>query len=261
MTQSLVRRGTGVLFALALVAAPAVAQQPAPQGPQWLNADTSKKVNQSNFRALDEWPTANEYRTGSGSPGPKYWQQQVDYLVRTSLDTASHKVTGTERITYHNNSPDQLGYLWFQLDQDIDKADSRAAAAARALPKTINPAARRFLFPEEITDPGYTITRVQLVDAKGKKTDAKTYRNGTQLRVDLAEPLATGKVAMVEIDWSYPVPERGRNGRGGREKLKDGWLYEIAQWFPRPCMTTTTGGRTSSSTGRGSSTSSSATTT
>jgi hypothetical protein len=236
MTQSLVRRGTGVLFALALVAAPAVAQQPAPQGPQWLNADTSKKVNQSNFRALDEWPTANEYRTGSGSPGPKYWQQQVDYLVRTSLDTASHKVTGTERITYHNNSPDQLGYLWFQLDQDIDKADSRAAAAARALPKTINPAARRFLFPEEITDPGYTITRVQLVDAKGKKTDAKTYRNGTQLRVDLAEPLATGKVAMVEIDWSYPVPERGRNGRGGREKLKDGWLYEIAQWFPRAAV-------------------------
>ena len=231
------RAATGL--ALVVVSTtPSRAQQPTqtPVGPQWLNADTSKKVNQSNFRALEEWSTPNEYRTGSGSPGPKYWQQQVDYLVKTSLDTATHKVTGSERITYHNNSPDPLGYIWLQLDQDIDKADSRAALASRALPKTIPERARRFLFPEESGEGGYAITRVQLVDAKGKKTDARTYHNGTQLRIDLAEALVTGKSALVEIDWAYVVPERGRNGRGGREKLKDGWLYEIAQWFPRAAV-------------------------
>ena len=101
-------------FALVVVAthsAPLAAQQPAPgpQGPQWLNADTSKKTNQSNFRMLEEFPSPNEYRTGSGSPGPKYWQQQVDYTVKTSLDTTNHKVTGSERITYHNNAPVVLG--------------------------------------------------------------------------------------------------------------------------------------------------------
>ena len=222
---------------LACLALPAVAQQPAapagPVGPQWLNADTSKKVNQSNFRALEEWATPNEYRTGSGSPGPKYWQQQIDYVIRTSLDTAAHRVTGSERMTYHNNSPDALGYIWLQLDQDIDKADSRAALSARVLPRTIPPAARRFLFPEISAEAGYTISRVQLVDAAGRKVDAKTHHNGTQMRIDLAAPLATGKVATIEIDWSYVIPEQSRNGRGGREKLKDGWLYEVAQWFPR----------------------------
>ena len=204
-------------------------------GPQWLNADTSKRVNQSNFRGLDEWATPNEYRTASGSPGPKYWQQQIDYVIKTSLDTVNHRVTGTERMTYHNNSPDQLGYIWLQLDQDIDKADSRAALSARALPRTISPQARAFLFPDvqPTKDTGYTITRVQLVDAAGKKTDAATYHNGTQMRIDLAAPLATGKSASIEIDWSYSITEQSRNGRGGREKLKDGWLYEVAQWFPR----------------------------
>ncbi len=221
------------IFALVPVAR---AQQPVPAGPvgpQWLNADTSKKVNQSNFRALDEWGTPNEYRTGSGSPGPKYWQQQIDYVIRTSLDTAIHRVSGSERMTYRNNSPDHLGYIWLQLDQDIDKPDSRAALSARALPKQVPPAARRFLFPEITADAGYTISRVQLVDAAGKKTDAKTYQNGTQLRIDLATPLLGGQAAIVEIDWAFTIPEQSRNGRGGREKLKDGWLYELAQWFPR----------------------------
>ncbi|MGE0439207.1 MAG: M1 family metallopeptidase [Gemmatimonadales bacterium] len=212
------------------------AAQSRPQGPQWLNADTSKKVNQSNFRALEEWQTPNDYRNAAGGPGPKYWQQQVDYVIRTSLDTTAHRVTGTERITYHNNSPDELTYLWFQLDQDIDRADSRAALASRALPRTIPAAARRFLFPEVAEDAGYTISRVQLVSAAGRKTDAGTFRNGTQLRVDLAAPLATGRTAVIEIDWSFVIPEQSRNGRGGREKLSDGWLYEVAQWFPRAAV-------------------------
>jgi len=207
-----------------------------PQGPRWLNADTSKKTNQSNFRTLEEWPAPNEYRTGSGGPGPKYWQQKVDYVIRTTLDTAAHRVTGSERITYHNNAPEKLGYIWLQLDQDIDQKDSRAALSQRAFARQLSPQTRAFLFPETEAQGGYTITRVQLVDATGKKTDAKYYHNGTQMRVDLAAPLGTAQAAMVDVDWSYVVPERGRNGRGVREKVKDGWLYEVAQWFPRAAV-------------------------
>jgi hypothetical protein len=226
---------------LALLAGPtvsAVAQQApsAPRGPQWLNADSTKRTNQSNFRALEEWPAPNEYRNAAGSPGPKYWQQQIDYVIRTTLDTVEHKVTGTERMTYHNNSPDRLAYVWVQLDQDIERTDSRAALAQRALPRNIPEQARRFLAPEPVTNGGYTIPRVQLVAADGKKTDAKFFRNGTQMRIDLATPLATGQKAVIEIDWSFIVPEGGRNGRGVREKVRDGWLYEIAQWFPRAAV-------------------------
>ena len=223
------------LWLPAAVSAQATPPRP-PQGPQWLNADTSKKVNQSNFRSLDEWPAPNEYRTASGSPGPKYWQQQVDYVIRTSLDTSTHRVTGSERITYHNNSPESLPYLWFQLDQDIDKPDSRSALSQRALPRSIPPQARQFLFPEIEENGGYTLGRVQLVDVRGRKVDAATYHNGTQLRVDLATPLAPGQQVVLEIDWAFTVTESSRNGRGGREKLADGWLYEVAQWFPRAAV-------------------------
>lgn len=235
MSRPTVRRLATVL----LVAGPLAlqAQQPAgPRGPQWLNADTSKKVNQSNFRALEEWPAPNDMRNATGGPGPRYWQQKVDYVIRVTLDTVAHKVTGSERMTYRNNSPDRLGYVWIQLDQDIERTDSRAALSQRALPRTIPAQARAFLAPEPVTNGGYTITRVQLVNAAGARTDARWSRNGTQMRVDLAAPIATGQAAQIEIDWSFIVPEAGRNGRGVREKVKDGWLYEVAQWYPRAAV-------------------------
>ena len=74
----------------------------------WLNADTSKKVNQSSFRALEDWPAPSDLRRASGAPGARYWQQQVDYVIKVSLDTTTHRVTGSEVVTYHNNSPDKL---------------------------------------------------------------------------------------------------------------------------------------------------------
>ena len=93
------------ILAIALLVVGAVSAQaqrptppPAQNGPQWLNADSSKKVNQSNFRGMEQWPTPNEYRSGSGAPGPKYWQQKVDYVMRAALDTVRHEITGHERI-------------------------------------------------------------------------------------------------------------------------------------------------------------------
>ncbi|HEX5633001.1 MAG TPA: hypothetical protein VFX50_07220, partial [Gemmatimonadales bacterium] len=221
-----------VLALLAAAAAPAGAQQ-------WLTAPGAK-TNQSSFRALDEWPDPSEYRNAGGSPGPKYWQQQVDYVIRTSLDTAANKLTGSERVTYHNNSPDELRYVWFQLDQNIDDpAVSRAIQASPALPPKLSPMARRFLAPEIPAGMGNKITRVQVASYAGKSAkagalaDVEWAVNGTVMKVPLPRPLPSGGKVDIEIDWSYLVPEQSRNGRGVREKVKDGWLYEMAQWFPR----------------------------
>jgi hypothetical protein len=215
-----------VLVALGLACVPlAVPAQ------NWVkNGDA--KTNQSSFRAIDEWPDPNDLRNASGSPGSRYWQQQVDYVIQASLDTVNQSVSGTERVTYHNNSPDRLGYVWFQLDQNIDNPTSRANAIAGALPPSIPPQARRFLAPEPF-DGGHRITRVALVDAKGVRSSARYLINGTVMKVHLAQPIGTGQSATIEIDWSFNVPEGGRNGRGAKELVKDGWMYELAQWFPR----------------------------
>jgi hypothetical protein len=223
-------------FAAALLLLPA-ALPTVLEAQQWLNAEPNPKVNKSSFRALDEWPSPNDFRDASGSPGPRYWQQRVDYVIRTTLDTTTHSVKGSERITYHNNSPQPLGYLWFQLDQNIEAKTSRANMTKSALPATMSPQARRFLLPEEEPVGGYDITRVALVSVNGQTAKPARYIiNGTQMRVNLDTPIPTGGKAVVDIDWSFVVPEGGNNNRGVRELVKDGWIYEIAQWFPRAAV-------------------------
>jgi hypothetical protein len=221
--------------AACLAATPARAQ-----GPQWLNADTTKKVNQSNFRAIEQWATPNEYRTGSGRPGPRYWQQKVDYAITATLDTTRHLLTGRERVTYHNNSPDALGYLWFQLDQNVEKPDSRAALSARPIPKSVSglsPAAQRLLgLVPDTSTLGMKIDGVSVVTARGA-VPATFTENGTSMRVELPAAIATGGQVVLEIRWHYVVPENGRNTqRNARDKVRDGWLYEIAQWYPRAAV-------------------------
>lgn len=201
------------------------------QAQQWLHDDGSK-TNRSIFRVIDELPDPNDYRNAAGMPGPRYWQQQADYRIRVSLDTATHTVTGSERITYHNNSPDVLRFLWIQLDQNQTSVEhSRSLAAQGALPQQISPQARRFLGlggGPNVT--GYNLTRVQLVRADGSLVDARHRINNTVMRVDLEQPLAPGGVQELDIDWHHVVPD---GGRGAKEKVTDGWIYENAQWFPR----------------------------
>jgi hypothetical protein len=196
---------------------------------QWLHDDGSK-TNKSMFRLLEEWPDPNDYRNAAGQPGPRYWQQQADYRIRVALDTTDHSVHGSERITYHNNSPDVLRFLWIQLDQNQASTEhSRSAAARGALPKQVSPQARRFLGLGD-TEFGYTLTRVQLVRPDGTLADADYRINSTIMRVNLEEPLAPGAVQELEIDWHHIVPN---SGRGAKELVTDGWIYENAQWFPR----------------------------
>jgi hypothetical protein len=199
------------------------------QGQYWLHDDGSE-TNRSIFRPIDEWPDPNEFRNAAGAPGYAYWQQQADYVIEAELDPENHVLHGSERITYHNNSPDPLGYLWLQLDQNVRSLEnSRTYQTQSALADEVSPAFRRFIGLTPF-DGGYTIDRVQLVAADGSLVDADYRINSTIMRVNLPEPLEPGTVMEFEIDWSFPVPDRGR---GGKELVSDGWIYEMAQWFPR----------------------------
>ena len=234
-----------LILALSSFAMPVAAQRgmpPTTNTPQWLNADTSKKTNQSNFRAIEQWPTPNEYRTASGAPGPKYWQQKVDYVIKAALDTVKHEISGTERVTYHNNSPSPLGYLWFMLDQNVEKQDSRAHVSMRPLPKglaSMSGQALRLLdlTGEEAQTLGMRVSRVRTLDAAGGFKDAPFWVNGTAMRVELPAAVASGAATQLELEWAYRVPEIGLNNqRNARDHVKDGWEYEMAQWYPRAAV-------------------------
>jgi len=180
------------------------------------------------FRPL-EWPDPTSLRNAAGSPGPSYWQQQVDYRIDARLDTVEHKIFGSEHITYTNNSPDRLRYLWVQLDQNVRSIEhSRAYQTEGALPEQLSARALQFLGRAPF-DGGNNITRVQVVDG-GTPADTRYIINGSEMRVDLLQPLESGEAVEFEIDWDYRIPD---DGRGGKERVDDGWLYEMAQWFPR----------------------------
>ncbi len=193
----------------------------------------SKTHPSDKFRQLEEWlPTPNEQRTASGAPGNRYWQQRADYTIAVELDDTNQRITGTETVTYHNNSPDTLSYLWLQLDQNIWAKDSDTYKTQNApnferLPFGVleNLVNRNF-------DGGYRITAVR--DAKGAALPYTIVK--TMMRVDLRAPLASGQSVGFSVDWNYNInDQRNIGGRTGYEFFPaDGnYLYEIAQWFPR----------------------------
>lgn len=217
---------TRVLCAALLCAAVATEGQ----AQQWLHAEDGARTNQSMFRPLEDWPAPNDYRTAAGSPGSRYWQQRVDYQIETALDTTNHVVSGSERITYHNNSPDVLEYLWIQLDQNVRSIEhSRSYAARPALPEKVSPQFLQYVGVEPF-DGGFELSRVQLIDAQGQRVDARHLINNTIMKVHLLEPLPPGGTAQLEMDWRFVVPDQAR---GAKERVRDGWLYEAAQWYPR----------------------------
>src|SRR5438094_4101081 len=206
------------MLALALVLA--ALQQPV-VGPTTLPPQVG---DTSPFRRL-ALPAPTPIREGSGAPGPRYWQQRADYTIRASLDTATHTIAGAETIRYTNNPPDPLRYLWLQLDQNIYKASSRGAF--------LNPTDARFA--GRGFEGGYTIDYVRAVRRIGRaagRVPLATTLNGTMLRADLDRPLASGGQAELELAYRFEVPEHGSD-RMGREQLAGGWLYEVAQWYPR----------------------------
>lgn len=192
---------------------------------------------QGKFEQLGQiLPTPNEYRTGSGSPGPLYWQQKADYVIDVELDDEHQRITGRETITYHNNAPENLNYLWLQLDQNILSPDNlttqtkatkiQDASTTRDIAKDLN------VLP---FDGGYKIKSV--LDLNGKPIPYTI--NKTMMRIDLPQPLGTGKSYSFSIEWSYNIGDRMIDDqRSGLEYFEadKNYLYTIAQFFPRMCV-------------------------
>lgn len=180
-----------------------------------------------------ELPTPNTYRNASGAPGKDYWQQRADYSIDVELDDVNRRIIGRETITYTNNSPDQLKYLWVQLDQNMRAKDSDTPLIESGEMKTeISGKNLQKLTQNFDYDGGYKISEVS--DAK-KETLNYTI-NKTMMRIELPEPLANGESFTFNIAWSYNVQDRmNMGGRSGYEYFPkdDNNLYTIAQWFPR----------------------------
>ena len=171
------------------------------------------------FRPLP-LPAANQYRTGSGRPGPAYWQQRVDYRIAATLDTARGEIRGRETVHYTNNSPDALGYVWMHLEQNICGPGSITEKLDQP---PIVFLGSTFDFTCKGFRGGVTLERVSV---SGRTIRPDVF--GTTMRIDLPRPLATGRAVDIDIVWRFLVPPYGA-GRMGR----DGPLYEIAQWYPR----------------------------
>jgi hypothetical protein len=162
-------------------------------------------------------------RNGSGAPGPRYWQNRADYDLRATLDTAAKSVSGEMTLRYTNNSPDTLTFVWLQTEQNAFRPNS--------LNSYIFPQNSRFGgrdFPG-----GYTFSKIEQVQAgaagaRPRRTALTVRDNETMTKLALAEPLAPGKTATIEIAYKFAVPEHGADRMG-----RDGALYEIAQWYPR----------------------------
>lgn len=178
-------------------------------------------------------PGANEYRTASGAPGSKYWQQRADYTIEAELNDDGQRISGRETITYYNQSPDDLAYLWLQLDQNIrsDKSDTKLVSSSSM---SRNMSGKRLV---TLTgDPGYSggfnIHSIQ--DAKGNPLPY--FINKTMMRIDLPYPLHSGEAYSFEVGWSFKINDRMvEDGRSGYEYFPEdnNYIYTIAQWFPR----------------------------
>ncbi|HEX4946259.1 MAG TPA: aminopeptidase, partial [Blastocatellia bacterium] len=194
----------------------------------------SKNSPVDKFRQLEEiLPTPNEQRTGSGAPGHQYWQQRADYVMEVELDDKNQRLTGSETITYYNQSPDVLTYLWLQLDQNHFRQDADAKLT-QTVPKNLNnltlPMIAAMTSPRD--EFGYNITAVK--DAKGAPLAHAIVK--TMMRVDLKEPLKPKQSVTFAIDWNFKIVEAKKFGaRSGWEYFaQDGnYLYGLAQFFPR----------------------------
>jgi Peptidase family M1 domain len=221
-------RSSSAGLALSLLAAPLAAQgsPTAPTAPAAGNPEPA-------FHRL-ELPTPNEIRTGSGAPGRGYWQQRADYVIRATLDTAARSVQGEERITYTNNSPDTLRYVWLQVEQNLFNSESRGFRVFGQDPRFGTKGAEVVVHLLKVGEPATAATRAKRGAPARTAAPARPLPytvNGTVMRVDLARPLPPKGTQQLELGWSFPFG--ANNNRMGVEDLDGSTIYEVAQWYPR----------------------------
>ncbi|MFI2742300.1 M1 family metallopeptidase [Zhouia sp. PK063] len=194
-------------------------------------------TNTNRFKQMyEEFSTPNMFRTASGAPGPAYYQQEADYKMNVELDDKNQKLYGTEIITYKNNSPDNLEFLWLQLDQNVRAKDSKSPLIES---KGLSPAMQTSSFAQDYYakpfDGGFNIQ--QITDADGNKLPFMI--NQTMMRVDIPQPLKSGDSISFKIKWWYNINnhviDRARSGYEHFDKDGNN-LYIIAQFYPRMCV-------------------------
>ena len=198
----------------------------------------TEKINTNKFRQLNqEFSSPNMFRTASGAPGPAYYQQQADYKINIELDDLNKKIYGDETVTYTNNSPDHLDYLWVQLDQNVRSKDS--PSLVRDSSKFIEPAYIPDDFDDDFLkepfDGGFNIDYVRGLDNK----PLNYFINQTMMRIDPPNPIKNGESFSFKIKWDYNINNRLEDrGRSGYETFPsdNNRAYTIAQFFPRMCV-------------------------
>ncbi|MGK0254776.1 MAG: hypothetical protein ACI9OE_002287 [Mariniflexile sp.] len=190
---------------------------------------------QGKFEPIDNMiAPPNTYRTASGAPGKDYWQQRANYKIKVILNEKNNTISGEETITYFNNSPDDLSYLWMQLEQNVNKKENEDfGAISNNIKDSISARQMQFLTRAIDFPAGYSIKLVK--DASG--TNMKTMVNNTMMKVKLNNILKSGESTSFSIAWSYPITDRSMYllSREGYEYFPDddNTVYLIAHWFPR----------------------------
>ncbi|MBE9488906.1 MAG: M1 family metallopeptidase [Bacteroidetes bacterium] len=194
----------------------------------------SGHTNENKFKQMyEEFSTPNMYRTASGAPGPAYYQQQADYKMDIKIDDVKAKLSGNETITYTNNSPDELKYLWVQLDQNMRAKDSKTPLIqGSGIRQAQRPSTFTSTYMKDRFDGGFHIQEVK--DANGKSLQHTI--NRTMMRIELPNVLKSGKQFSFSIKWWYNINDHVKDGgRSGYEYFSenDNKIYVIAQFYPR----------------------------
>jgi hypothetical protein len=218
-----------VLFSLFFISFVTIAQEETENKRETQQGHT----DQNKFRQMkDILATPNDQHAASGAPGHQYTQQKVDYVMDIRLDESANVIFGDEEITYHNNSKDNLNYLWVQLDQNMRADDSKSPMAQNS--NSVTPFITPNNFKSSYTDQkkgfGYNITKVE-----SNNIPLSHAINGTMMRINLPKALAPGKSFEFRIQWNYLINDINKDGgRSGLETFPDGNNnYTIAQFFPR----------------------------
>ena len=196
-----------------------------------------QKKWQGKFEQLDYLlPTPNDFRSGTGAPGPRYWQQRADYVIDAEIDEPNNRLNGKETITYINNSPEQLTYLWLQLDQNANRKSGEDYAGYTPLKDTLTTKTIQSISRAIEFEAGCTVNSI--TDKAGKNLPFTI--NHTMMRIDLPTPIKAGESFVFNVSWSYAITDRSLFplSREGYEYFPEdnNRVYLIALWFPRMCQ-------------------------
>lgn len=165
------------------------------------------------------------YRSASGKPGPSYWQNAASYKIKARLDDKADRISGSIQITYTNNSPEDLEFIWVQLDQNLFNSQSRGQATIPLADSRYGSAASEF-------EGGYKLENIKI----DNKANANTIISDTRMRINLDQPLkAQGGQTVISMDFNFSIPTYGAD-RTGIQPTENGKIYSIAQWYPRVCV-------------------------